>query len=122
MRDLKEERIREARVRECGIESPTNFSSENKIEDPDCFIEKKGKSDFYVEMLLVGILGILLGIAIKSEALKRIAVGYDDYKMTISRQDYDIKKFQKDIIKERNEEMKKNSDPQKNEEDDLGNN
>ena len=37
------------------------------------------KTDFYIELALFLILGVLIGIAIKTEAVKRITIGFDDY-------------------------------------------
>jgi len=62
---------------------------------------KKRKTDFYVELALFCILGLLIGIAIKTEADKRITIGYNDYKMKIMKQDYDINKLQVDIAQKR---------------------
>jgi hypothetical protein len=66
---------------------------------------KKGKYDFYVELGLFLILGILIGIALKTEAVKRITIGYDDYKMKIMKNDFDINKIEKDILKKQQEEQ-----------------
>ena len=60
--------------------------------------EGKGKKDYYTELALFLILGILLGIAIKTEAAKRVTIGYNDYKMKIMSQDFDISKMQKDML------------------------
>jgi len=60
---------------------------------------KKSKRDFYVEMALFLILGVLIGIAVKNEAGKRITIGYDDYRMKLGQQHYNINKLQTDLIK-----------------------
>ena len=65
---------------------------------------KKGKYDFYVELGLFLILGILIGIALKAEAVKRITIGYDDYKMKIMKNDFDINKIEKDILQKQKDE------------------
>ncbi len=51
-----------------------------------------------VEWILILILGFLLGVAIKTEAAKRITIGFNDYKVESLRQDYDISKIQGDLI------------------------
>lgn len=61
--------------------------------------EKKAKTDFYVEIALVLILGILIGVAAKTEANKRITIGFNDYKMRLGVQQYNINKMQSDLIK-----------------------
>lgn len=51
------------------------------------------------EIALLFILGILLGIAVKTEAYERITIGFQDY--TLTQQDlkaYDINALQKDLI------------------------
>lgn len=68
---------------------------------------KKGKYDFYVELGLFLILGILIGIALKTEAVKRITIGYDDYKMKIMKSDFDINKIEKDILQKQKDEAQK---------------
>lgn len=52
------------------------------------------KMDFYIELALFLVLGILVGISAKTEAKKYITVGFDDYKMKIERQDYNINQLQ----------------------------
>lgn len=69
---------------------------------------KNKKTDFYVEIVLFFILGILIGIAIKNEAFKRITIGFDDYKMKIQRQDYNLNKIEKDLIEKQMQEAQQN--------------
>ena len=52
-------------------------------------------------------MGILLGVIIKTEATKRVVVGFDDYKLAGIRQDYDINKLQKDLIEKANAQKDK---------------
>ena len=59
---------------------------------------KRGRRDYYIELVLFLILGILLGVALKTEAVKRVTMGYNDYKMKIMSQDFDVNKLQKDIL------------------------
>lgn len=44
-------------------------------------LEKKKKREVIFEMALFLILGVLLGITIKTEAVKRITIGFNDYKV-----------------------------------------
>jgi hypothetical protein len=74
--------------------------SEEVMEDSKKSTTKKKKTDFYIELALFLILGMLVGIAIKTEATKRVTIGYDDYKMKMAKQDYDINKLQSDLSKQ----------------------
>lgn len=90
------------------VEDFTKFSEESK--------PKKKRNDFYIELVLFFILGILVGIAAKTEALKRITVGFDDYKMKIERQDYDINELEIKLSQEQaqdtqNEQAPENTNP-----------
>lgn len=67
---------------------------------------KPKKTNSYIELLLFFVLGILLGIAIKIEAVERITIGFDDYKMKIKKQDYNINKIQGEFILKQIEEAK----------------
>ncbi len=86
-----ENMITEAEVDEIKIEE----EREQKEEVP----KKKKRTDFYIELVLFFILGILIGIAVKTEASKKITIGFNDYKMKIMKQDYDINKLQTDLSK-----------------------
>lgn len=65
---------------------------------------KKGKADFYIEIALIFILGILIGIAVKTEAVKRITMGYNDYQIKIEDDRYSISQLEKDLIEKQSEE------------------
>ena len=72
--------------------------------------KRKRKTDFYIELSLFLVLGILMGIAIKTEASKRITIGFDDYKMNILPKGYDINELQKEEIRKQAEENLKQSE------------
>jgi flagellar biosynthesis component FlhA len=82
--------------------------NEEKIEETKMEQEKKQKRDFYVEIALMLILGVLIGIAIKTEAGKRITIGFNDYKMKMPPQSYNISQLQKEQL----EKMKKEAEAQ----------
>lgn len=84
-----EDKINEAEIQEVEME-------EKKQEETP---KKKRKTDFYIELVLFLILGILIGIAVKTEASKKITIGFDDYKMKIKKQDYNINQLQTDLAK-----------------------
>ncbi|OGI17659.1 MAG: hypothetical protein A3J63_02570 [Candidatus Moranbacteria bacterium RIFCSPHIGHO2_02_FULL_40_12b] len=61
-------------------------------------IEELKKKNFKINLALYLIMGILLGVIVKTEAMKRVVVGFDDYKLAGIRRDYDINKLEKDLI------------------------
>ncbi|HPN96661.1 MAG TPA: hypothetical protein PLK35_02735 [Candidatus Moranbacteria bacterium] len=78
--------------------------SEIKNENVEEGNPKKRKTDLYIELVLFFILGILLGIAIKTEAAKRVTIGFNDYKMKIMSQDYNINQLEAEILNKKAEE------------------
>lgn len=72
--------------------------------------KKKGRSDFYVELGLFLILGILIGIAVKTEASKKVTIGFDDYKMKIKSQGYNINNLQLELNKKQQEQASAQSE------------
>lgn len=69
------------------------------------------RKNLYLEYALFLILGFLLGVVMKTEAAKRITVGYNDYQVSTKAQFYDLNKIQKEIMEEakiQNEEQNSN--------------
>jgi len=62
--------------------------------------EEKEKRNLYLEYALFLILGFLLGIVIKTEASKRITIGFNDYQVETNREVYDVNKLQQNLIEE----------------------
>jgi len=91
---IKEIKIQEAEIIDEGV-----------VEEKS---EQKKKTDLYIELALFLVLGILIGIAVKTEAVKRITIGFDDYKMKFYAQNYDLNKMQDEQIKKINEEQAQN--------------
>jgi len=81
-------------------EAQTSEIKEENLETEEPKKTGKRKTDFYIELALFLILGVLIGIAVKTEAIKKITIGFDDYKMKIASQDYDINKLQQDLAKQ----------------------
>jgi hypothetical protein len=83
---------------------------------------RSGKTDKYIEFILIFILGVLIGIACKTEAEKRITIGFNDYQMKIMKQDFDINKLQIDVDKKNMEaaEEEENAQAQDGEAPDAG--
>lgn len=81
------------------------------------YIIDNKKRDFYIEIALTFILGILIGIFLKIEAGKFITIGFDDYKMKFSSNQYSINDLQKKIdealaAQEKEASQEKNNDEQ----------
>jgi len=68
-------------------------------------LERNKKTDIYIEFVLLFILGVLVGIAIKTEATRRITIGFDDWQMKIVRQDVDFNKMQLEVAKKADEQQ-----------------
>lgn len=95
MENNEENKISEAEILEPKKETEqTEAFIETSVEN---IRKKKWIPDFYVELALFLILGVLVGIAVKTEAVKSITIGFDDYRMKIETQDYDINKMQIDL-------------------------
>ncbi len=65
-------------------------------------IKKDNEKNFIINLGILFVLGFLIGITLKTEALKKITIGYNDYLMKIDFQDYDINKMQTDLMQARN--------------------
>jgi hypothetical protein len=76
------------------LASPAENGAENK----------RGKADFFIEIALIFVLGILIGIAVKTEAVKRITMGYNDYQIKIEADRYSISELEKELIKNQSKE------------------
>lgn len=74
---------------------------ENEAENKD----KAKQENPHVEKFLILILGILIGITLKTEAIKRITIGFDDYLMKYYEQSYDLNKMQDEQIQKMIEEQ-----------------
>ncbi|PIP27008.1 MAG: hypothetical protein COX30_04215 [Candidatus Moranbacteria bacterium CG23_combo_of_CG06-09_8_20_14_all_39_10] len=88
------------------------MEEENKISEAEVEkiekieTERNKKMDVYIEFALIFILGILIGIAVKTEANKKITIGFDDYQMKLSKQDFNINNLQFEVAKKNVEEAK----------------
>lgn len=69
---------------------------ETEIETSDV-IEKKKRREVIFEMALFFVLGLLLGVTIKTEATKRITIGFNDYQIKASQQRYDVAELKKNL-------------------------
>lgn len=57
----------------------------------------KRKIDFRFELALFLILGFLLGVVIKTEAVKRITIGFNDSAIPSLKQSYDFEKIKEEL-------------------------
>ncbi len=73
-----------------------------------------GKSFLKVETILVLILGFLLGIMVKTQAIKKITIGFNDYQANAVKNDYDFNQMEKDLKVKREKAMKEMEEQQKN--------
>lgn len=55
-------------------------------------IKKIRVNERAINYLLIFILGFLVGVAVKTEARKRITIGYGDYLLSEMKQDFDLTK------------------------------
>jgi hypothetical protein len=69
------------------------FESFESMED----LEKKRKREVIFELALFLVLGILIGITVKTEAVKRITIGFSDYKIVNGKNAYNIEDIQKNL-------------------------
>lgn len=57
----------------------------------------KNKINFRFEAVLFLILGFLLGVVIKTEATKRVTIGFNDSEIASVKQSYNFEKIKKEI-------------------------
>ncbi|MDP1833680.1 MAG: hypothetical protein U0944_02980 [Candidatus Moranbacteria bacterium] len=93
--------IGEGKIKEVEIE-PAIVSEDGVVQKME--MERHKKMDAYIEFGLILILGILIGIAVKTEANKRLVIGFDDYRMKLAKQDFNINKLQFEMAKKNAEE------------------
>jgi TctA family transporter len=62
--------------------------------------EEKKKRNYKTEIVLILVIGFLLGAMIKAEAIKRVSVGFSDYKVIAKSQQYDIDAIEDNLAEE----------------------
>lgn len=88
----------EAEIKE--VEETENFEKEKSEEVPvenEIERSKRKRKEIIFEFALFCILGILLGITIKTEAIKRITIGFNDYQIETETKRYDIASMKKNL-------------------------
>jgi len=81
------------------------MEEKNETKDAEIINEKevfdpKIKIDFRFELALFLILGFLLGVVIKTEATKRITIGFNDGLVPSVRQAYDFEKINEELAQQ----------------------
>ena len=66
--------------------------------------QKRERGLYYFELLLFVILGFLLGIVVKTEAAKRITIGFDDYRVAPKSQGYDFNALEQELAKQQKDQ------------------
>ncbi len=74
------------------------------------FGKKMKINEKMVNYLLVFILGFLVGVAVKTEAKKRITIGYGDYLTADMKQDFDLMKPEAKSAQEAPADTQENSE------------
>lgn len=80
-------------IKDAEIEQFLFEPEEDKKED----LDKKKRREVFFEMALFFVLGILLGITIKTEAVKRVTIGFSDYKIFSPSQRYNVQDLKKNL-------------------------
>lgn len=62
--------------------------------------KKENKKNYRTEIVLIFIIGLLLGIMIKAESLKKVSIGFSDYKVTGGAQGYDLDGIEERMLEE----------------------
>lgn len=82
MEDLEKNDIKDAEIEETSVD------------------KKEDKKNYRTEIILIFIIGLLLGIMIKAESLKKVSIGFSDYKVTGGAQGYDLDEIEEKLIQE----------------------
>ncbi len=83
----KTEKIRQVEI---------NVEKMQNVED----LAKKKKKDLIFELTLFFILGALIGITVKTEAAKKITIGFNDYQIPAKAQRYDLAALKSELLRQ----------------------
>jgi len=89
------------------------MDNKNEIKEAT-IIEGDDKRSFKVEIILTLILGVLLGFTIKTEALKRVTIGFNDYQLKNSVGAFNISEAERKLIEEAEQNAQQEGDEQIN--------
>lgn len=79
------------------------------INEPGNVKVKKGKN-YHTEIILIFIIGLLLGIMIKAESLKKVSIGFSDYRVMGGSQGYNLDEIEKKMIEESKKQQETQED------------
>ena len=82
---------------EGGSEQEKEFEQIEKEIETGEVLEKKKRREAIFEMALFFVLGVLLGVTIKTEAVKRITIGFNDYQIVKPLQSYNVTDLKKNL-------------------------
>ena len=82
-KEEEKEEIKESKQNQALLEFPEKDENEEDL-------EKKRKREVIFELVLFFVLGILVGITVKTEAVKRITIGFNDYNIINGKNAYNI--------------------------------
>ncbi|MDD5464119.1 MAG: hypothetical protein PHP62_03140 [Candidatus Moranbacteria bacterium] len=91
----QEEDLSEVETEEDQQNKNLEQTQENQPIENEMERAKKRRREVIFEMALFFILGVLLGVTVKTEAVKKITIGFNDYQITKSVQKYDIAELKK---------------------------
>ena len=77
----------------------------DEIKEAEFFSVAGGRRNYRLEIVLILIIGFLLGVMLKTESLKRVAIGFNDYKITTGKQGYDIEAIEKKLLDDNKKAM-----------------
>lgn len=79
------------------IENNQEQETDQKKLQKNSWMKRLKIDDFKFELILFLILGFLLGFTIKTEAAKKITIGFSDYKISKVKQGYDFTQMEKEL-------------------------
>lgn len=65
----------------------------------------KNKKNYHTEIILIFIIGLLLGIMIKAESLKKVSIGFSDYRVKGGSQEYKLDDIEKKLMEKAEKEQ-----------------
>ncbi len=65
--------------------------------------EENAKKNYRTEIILIFVIGLLIGVMAKAEAIKKLSIGFNDYKVEARAQGYDIEAIEKSLFEESEE-------------------
>lgn len=72
--------------------------------------KENAKKNYRTEIILIFVIGLLVGVMLKAEAVKKISIGFNDYKVETRSQGYDIEAIEKSLFEESEEAQEAESE------------